>query len=264
MEESKIFMNIIHSATPAEDLLKLDELGILDILLPELTALKGVDRINGSGHKDNFIHTLNVIRNTKKATDNPWLICVAILHDIGKAKTKRYDKSLGWTFHLHEEVGARMIDSIFERLKLPKDNIEYVRSLVHYHGHVKEICTKITSDSAIRRFTLDIGEKMDDILLFCKCDITTKDDAKRERIVASIVRLKERTIQIEESDRIRTFEPPVSGQDIMEYFNLKPCREVGLIKVKLKDEILNGTIPNDRDIVFKRMIELGNEIIKEL
>jgi putative nucleotidyltransferase with HDIG domain len=258
LNQSKVvFMNVIHSNTPAEELEKLNEMEILHEILPELTALKGVDRIGTNAHKDNFWHTIKVVRNTKNMTDNPWLICIAILHDIGKARTKRYDKNLGWTFHLHEEVGARMIDSIFKRLELPLEKLEYVKKLVALHGHVKELTIPNVSDSALRRFKLDIGNDLDDLLLFAKCDMTTKIEAKRQANIRSIDELKAKILALEEFDRVRTFEPPVSGQDIMDHFNIRPCKEVGIIKNQLKEEILNGTLPNDREVVFKRMIELG-------
>lgn len=261
-EETKMFLNILHSNTPAEDLEKLNAMGILDSLLPELTALKGVEKVGNNGHKDNFWHTIKVVRNTRNMTNNPWLICVSILHDIGKAKSKRYDKSLGWTFHLHEEIGARMIDGIFRRLSLPMDKIEYVKKLVNLHGHVKVLSIPNVSDSALRRFKLDVGDDLDDLLLFAKCDMTTKNEEKRQANIKSIDELKAKMVALEEFDKVRTFEPPVSGQEIMDYFNLKPGREVGIIKNKLKNEIVSGILSNDKDTVFKRMIELGKEVIK--
>lgn len=257
-----MFMNIINSKTPSEDLLKLDQMGILNDLLPELVALKGVDNIDGNRHKDNFYHTLQVVKNTSDVTNNPYLIMVAILHDFGKAKTKRYDKNLGWTFHHHEVVGSKMVEQIFKRFDLPIDKLEYVEKLVELHGHVKELCVPNVSDAALRRFKLDIGNDLDDLLLFSKCDMTTKNETKRQINIKSINDLKNKIINLEKFDKVRIFEPPITGQEIMDYFNLKPGREVGLIKKQLKDEILSGNLDNNKELVFKRMIEIGSEFIK--
>ena len=256
-------------------LLSLEQSGIMKDILPELLALKGIERRDGKGHKDNYLHTLQVVQQTYEVTDDIWLRLVSILHDIGKAPTKRFDKKLGWTFHNHEFVGSKMIKPIFKRLDLDMSKLKYVIKLVKAHGKVKELTgndkdsdtmdnttTKdfYVTDSAIRRFAKDMGDDVDDLILFCKCDLTTKYEIKKQRYVNDINLLSERISEIKKADEKAKWRSPITGQMIMDEYGLGQCREVGVIKSKIETAIKNGDIKDDYDEAYAYMLTLKEVI----
>jgi putative nucleotidyltransferase with HDIG domain len=253
--ESKIFKNILDGSNIVNDLILLDKNGLLDNVLPELTNLKSTDK----GHKDNFIHTLQVVRQVCEVTNDKWLILASILHDVGKAVTKRYVKGHGWTFHHHEQVGANMVDTVFDRLDLDKSKLEYVKNIVFWHGLVKDLTTDIANDSAIRRFDKETQGFQDDLLLFCKCDITTKYADRKKRLEDNIDRLKERILEIREIDKIAAWRPPITGQDIMDYMGLGPGRIVGQMKSRIEKAIKDGIIPETREAALEYMEKISKE-----
>lgn len=243
--EKTILINILNSKTPHIDLMDLDKNGILDNLLPELTALKNTDK----GHKNNYIHTLKVVEQTKEVTNDPIMILVAILHDIGKAVTKRFIPNIGWTFHHHEQVGANMLKSIFDRFGLDKKDFDRVYNLVKWHGHIKNL-TEDSADSSIRRFDKEIGNYLEDIILFSKCDITTRFDDKRKKYCESVDYIHKRILEIRSEDKVREYQIPVTGQVIMKDFNIKPSKFLGDIKTAAKDAVISGEIDGDYDSVY--------------
>lgn len=229
----------------------LDQNGILEEILPELIALKGVDKSKESFHKDNFNHTLSVIENTYNATSNPWIRLVAILHDIGKAKTKKWVDGIGWTFHNHEYVGGKMLQPIFKRLELPEDKYDYVHKLIVNHGFPKEL-TKNVTDSGLRRFGNEIGDDLEDLILFCKCDLTSKNLEKKTRQYKGYDDVYNAIIKIREKDEIAKWRCPIDGVMIMDYFDVKG-KEVGIIKSKIESAIKNGEIADNYDAAFEYM-----------
>lgn len=229
----------------------LDKNSILNEFLPELTALKGIDKTKKSLHKDNYIHTLQVIENTYYATKNPWIRLVSILHDIGKAKTKKWDDDLGWTFHNHEIVGGKMLKSIFKRLDIPMDNYEYVYKLIINHGFPKEL-TKNVSDSALRRFGLDLGADLEDLILFCKCDLTSTNVEKKNRQIKSYEDVYNAIIKIRENDELAKWRCPIDGNMIMNYFGVKG-KEIGIIKSSIELAIKTGKIGDNYEEAFEYM-----------
>ncbi len=232
----------------------LDEKGILSEVLPELIALKGVDKTKESYHKDNFYHTLQVIENTYNTTKNPWIRLVAILHDIGKAKTKKWINGIGWTFHNHEFVGAKMIKHIFKRFNLPEDKYEYVYKLIYNHGFPKELSKNVT-DSALRRFALEIGDELEDLILFCKCDLTSKNLEKTTRQSKAYDDVYNAIINIRKLDEIAKWRCPIDGNIIMQYFGVKG-KEVGLIKNKIEKAIKSGEIEDSYENAFEYMKQI--------
>ncbi len=247
--ETKILLNILNSKTPHLDLLELDKIGVLKDILPELTALKGVDEVNGQRHKDNFIHTIDVIRQTSELTNDPWLIFAAIFHDIGKAKTKRFIKGIGWSFHLHEELSAKMINSVFKKFELDRKEYDRVHRLILWHGHIKNLNAD-SSDSSLRRFDKDISPYLEDMILFCKCDITTKFKDKRDRFCVNVDYIYKRIIELREFDKKRVFQIPVSGEVIMKDFGIKPSKLLGDIKEEAKRKILAGELTDSYEDVY--------------
>ena len=232
--------------------------GLLALILPELDQMQGVDYVNGRGHKDNFYHTLQVLDNISAKSDNLWLRWVALLHDIAKPLTKRYEPGQGWTFHGHEDKGARMVPGIFRRLKLPlNEPMKYVQKLVRLHQRPIALVTEPVSDSAIRRIVVEAGEDLNDLLDFCRADITSRNERKVQRFLENYERLEARIHEVEERDNLRNWQPPVTGDMIMKAFDLRPSRIVGDIKTDIREAILDGIIPNDQEAALRYMYEIA-------
>ncbi len=240
--------------------------GLMQLVLPEVAALTGVETVDGRGHKDIFYHTMQVLDNVAEAESSPlWLRWAALLHDVGKPGVKRYDAHQGWTFHGHEARGARMVPKIFRRLKLPLGpEMKYVEKMVSLHMRPIVLAEDEVTDSAVRRLLFEAGDDIDDLMLLCNADITTKNPDKQRRHRANFELVKQKLVELEERDRIRNFQPPVSGDDIMRTFGIGPCREIGTIKDAIKDAILDGKIPNDRDAAWQMMLEMGKELGLEI
>ena len=252
---------IIMTSTPSKGFVDLHRCGLLQLILPELTNLDIVETRNGRAHKNNFYHTLEVLDNVSKKSDNLWLRWAALLHDIGKPKSKRWDNNNGWTFHNHNFIGGKMVSDIFRRLKLPMDaKMKYVRKLVDLHMRPIVIADEIVTDSAVRRLINDAGDDIDDLMTLCEADITSKNEVRKKRFIENFRIVRSKLHDLKEKDYKRLLQPCIDGTEIMNMFGLKPSKEVGILKATLKDAVLDNRVPNEREPLMQLLMEKAEEM----
>lgn len=252
---------IMMTPTPSKGIVDLYRCGLLPLILPELTMLDIIEKRNGRAHKNNFYHTLEVLDNVRRRSDNLWLRWAALLHDVGKTKTKRWDNSVGWTFHNHNFVGAKMVADIFRRLKLPLDSkMKYVKKLVDLHMRPIVIADEEVTDSAVRRLMNDAGDDIDDLMTLCEADITSKNEVRKKVFLENFRIVRSKLHDLKEKDYKRMLQPCIDGTEIMEMFNLKPSREVGELKQTLKDAVLDNRVPNEREPLMRLLMDKAKEM----